>query len=122
MLVHFHHHPGSVTRSIGAISCVKINMKPLIPFKVLMTSKNCLSIFDYRLTLSHRTHTFDAINLIANILTAILSATLLILIRTTPITTNKQYFCGRKPIIVMDECNDEPKLCLCDSLVNNPQL
>ena len=75
--------------------------------------------FDNQTSLfSHKTNTFDAIHLMANILPTILSATLLILFRNTPITANEQYFCGPTLNIAIDECDDKPELSFCDS----PQL
>lgn len=114
MILHFIfvQKQGSITRTLGAVGGDTFNDRFLLLFTILMTSMNCLSIFDYRLTLSSRGDIFDGIHLMANIFTTVLALILVILIRTgrkADQTSLNESIYGPKPIIIIDICDDEPE-------------
>jgi hypothetical protein len=69
-----------------------------------MTSLSFLTIFEVKLTLSQKLDIFDIFHLTSNIIVSILGYIFVLIIRRLQ---NFEALCGPKPIIVVNNCEEE---------------
>jgi len=89
---------------IGAIGGDSGHYFLLLIFSISMTFLNLFTLFEVRLMLTPKIDLLDIFHSFANILLSILGLSFVLVIRKIE---RLELLCGPKPIIVIDNCDDE---------------